>query len=893
MSINPISQRLPQFNLETPEGRQAAHRYNVSGIVDLNQAIAALKQQLEGKNTTASTGGGGGGVGQPGPPGPPGPPGSTLPGLGGVNNQLGVTFYATQASDNGAKIIVGDSSAITVSLTSALSTPYYFVIDNDSSAIASLVPTSGILHGESTVPGGGFGLVFFDGTDWWSGGIQLATYSKFGYVRPDGVTIRFDSTTGSLVSFGGGGSGITELTGDVVAGPGTGTQVATIQPNAITTLKILNNAVTYAKIQAMSDSSLLMGSSSSGTAVTEIHLGTNLSMSGTTLNADAAITPSGTNILISGGGVVWTGGLGFTVSAAAYSISGVLYSSPQTNLTLSAADPSLDRIDVIAVDNTGSVIVLTGTPAGSPLAPPVDPTTQLEITFVIVPAASAVPVVANVDVYLENTEWTTTATANINPTSTNNPYQGTKDIEATSAVAGNGLVLQKPSGTLDLSLYSTLSFYIRNKAAWPNPKSISIVFLSSGVVVGSAVAFRDGIYGFVQTNVIAYQQIVIPLSAFASGTTPINQVRFQVTGGGGSIGWYIDNIKIQSNTPGGGTGGTGTVTSVAMTVPSWASVSGSPITTLGVLGLTLPAFIASGASHAPGIVPDPGAVAGSTKFLREDSSWAIPPSGSGTVTTISVATANGFQGTVANPTTTPAISVNVDGTHYLPTTTDQTNWNAKQAAGNYITALTGPVTATGPGSAATTITANAITTAMIANANVTLAKIANAAASSKVLGSGASGSGSPYSELSIGPGLNITGTTLDTIGSVQTASILFGLDGGIAVPATAPLKTIVLNYGATIVGWSIIADTSGSASLDVCFVAGSAPPVAPIIPNTSTNKISASAPIVLSAAQTASGGASAISTWTTSLTQWGTILLNLTSITTCKWIQVQLFLVKT
>lgn len=34
-----------------------------------------------------------------------------------------------------------------------------------------------------------------------------------------------------------------------------------------------------------------------------------------------------------------------------------------------------------------------------------------------------------------------------------------------------------------------------------------------------------------------------------------------------------------------------------------------------------PVFIASGASHAPGAVPDPGAVAGATKFLREDATW--------------------------------------------------------------------------------------------------------------------------------------------------------------------------------------------------------------------------------------------------------------------------------
>ena len=40
----------------------------------------------------------------------------------------------------------------------------------------------------------------------------------------------------------------------------------------------------------------------------------------------------------------------------------------------------------------------------------------------------------------------------------------------------------------------------------------------------------------------------------------------------------------------------------------------------------LSSFVASGASGAPGIVPTPGAVAGTTRFLREDASWTAPAS---------------------------------------------------------------------------------------------------------------------------------------------------------------------------------------------------------------------------------------------------------------------------
>lgn len=46
-------------------------------------------------------------------------------------------------------------------------------------------------------------------------------------------------------------TGITTLTGDVTAGPGSGAQAATIANNAVTTAKIINSAVTNAKLADM------------------------------------------------------------------------------------------------------------------------------------------------------------------------------------------------------------------------------------------------------------------------------------------------------------------------------------------------------------------------------------------------------------------------------------------------------------------------------------------------------------------------------------------------------------------------------------------------------------------------------------------------------------------
>ena len=118
------------------------------------------------------------------------------------------------------------------------------------------------------------------------------------------------------------------------------------------------------------------------------------------------------------------------------------------------------------------------------------------------------------------------------------------------------------------------------------------------------------------------------------------------------------------------------------------------------------------------------------------------------------------------------------------------------------------------------------------------------------------------------------------------------IDGGGSVPSTGVKGYIVIPYGCTVTGWTIIADQSGLASVDVNFIAGSgAPPTAPNIPTDPTNLISASAPVSLTGpSQSAAGGSSAVSTWYKTLTQWGTLMFDLTSVTTCTRVTVQVLL---
>jgi hypothetical protein len=74
------------------------------------------------------------------------------------------------------------------------------------------------------------------------------------------------------------------------------------------------------------------------------------------------------------------------------------------------------------------------------------------------------------------------------------------------------------------------------------------------------------------------------------------------------------------------------------------ALAASNITSGTIAAARLPLFGASGTTHTPGIVPDPGATAGTTHYLREDGTWAVPAgggSGSGSVAAITSGTIDG------------------------------------------------------------------------------------------------------------------------------------------------------------------------------------------------------------------------------------------------------------
>jgi hypothetical protein len=107
-------------------------------------------------------------------------------------------------------------------------------------------------------------------------------------------------------------------------------------------------------------------------------------------------------------------------------------------------------------------------------------------------------------------------------------------------------------------------------------------------------------------------------------------------------------------------------------------------------------------------------------------------------------------------------------------------------------------------------------------------------------------------------------------------AVAVSIDG---LPTVPFARAVQVDYAGTIIGWSVSGcDANGSLTCEVDKHASSAPPSAPANPNTTTDKISASAPISMSSAQSASGDASSVASWTTrAVAQWDVVQLNFTA----------------
>lgn len=266
---------------------------------------------------------------------------------------------------------------------------------------------------------------------------------------------------------------------------------------------------------------------------------------------------------------------------------------------------------------------------------------------------------------------------------------------------------------------------------------------------------------------------------------------------------------------GGGGGGSGTVTSVSVVTANGVSGSVANATTTPAITLTLGAItpssvVSTGAIRsntslileetgagtdtitlqAPASIaasytltlPDTDGAAG--EFLQTDGSgvltWATP-AGTGTVTSVSVVSANGFAGSVATATTTPAITISTTITGIL-----SGNGTAISAAST-----------TGSGSVVLATSPTLVTPTLGVASATSINKVALTAPATSAT-------------LTIADGKTLTASNTLTFTGTDSSSVAFGA-GGTVTYTSNNLSVFAATTSAQLAG--VISDETGSGAL--------------------------------------------------------------------------------
>jgi hypothetical protein len=340
----------------------------------------------------------------------------------------------------------------------------------------------------------------------------------------------------------------------------------------------------------------------------------------------------------------------------------------------------------------------------------------------------------------------------------------------------NGLILQLESNTFRLAAGS---YQVRNISAFHKTREtrMRLYDVTNGVVIGYSVSLdvqnQSNQYLDMNVRIIPHKDTVYRLEYYitSSGATHLGVPASLATideiysvceitrldtgatkplGAGGLQGPQGPAGPTGPAGPPGPTGGG--VTSVNVSGGTTGlTTSGGPITSSGTITLGGVLAVASGGT---GATTEAGALTSLGAYPA--SNPANYTSNGGTVTSVSVTTANGVSGTVTNPTTTPAISLALGA--ITPTsvaasgTVTGSNLSGSNTGDQTIT-LTGDVTGSGTGSFAATIANNAVTFAKVQQI-----------ATDKILGRDSSGTG-VVEELTVGGGVEFTGS-----GGIQTSA---------------------------------------------------------------------------------------------------------------------------
>jgi hypothetical protein len=269
--------------------------------------------------------------------------------------------------------------------------------------------------------------------------------------------------------------------------------------------------------------------------------------------ADALAIPKDNEILYFNSG--YDSGLSYNVQAE-WTFDGNIYNVTQA-ITLSASDPTNDRIDVIAVDADGNIVVLTGTPAANPVKPEIDVASQMEGTFIIIPANATTPQgVTESFIYNENAqeaggEWNTTentAGQRIILNSTNNPYSGSVSVEGTNLNQYDYFRMTTTT-PINASDIKQISYRINLKTGiYYKNSTLVVVYGTKGNGKRGTAYLQPSDHGFSHTTYNSWQFISMAMPSNSTLVT-VDYIAFYNTEVSEQLlGYYVDNFRIINNT---------------------------------------------------------------------------------------------------------------------------------------------------------------------------------------------------------------------------------------------------------------------------------------------------------------------------------------------------------